>query len=61
MIDHRELLKKYMAMVGECEGVTFVYDHPSLSEEEYEELRKIEEEGPSVPPFEANRRVTCQD
>ena len=48
MLDYRELLKKYMALVVREEGVTFVnrnYGTPShMTEEEWEALVQIHEE-----------------
>lgn len=45
-IDHRELLRKYMDHVAECEGVTFVEDgrkrSEQFSEEEWAELQEID-------------------
>lgn len=47
-MDYRELLKRYMAKVCDCEGVSFVEswspDDEILSEEDTEELLKIQKE-----------------
>lgn len=43
-MDYRELLKKYMNMVGEAEGITYVHHSETLSNEEFAELEKIEGE-----------------
>lgn len=55
-MDHRQLLKKYIYHVGECEGTTFLSDlHRPLSkyreaftDEEWAELQKLENESLSV-------------
>jgi len=54
VINHRELLKKYMSYVGEWEGVNFVsgkstdeyelFCGATISTEEFEELQKMAEE-----------------
>lgn len=47
MIDYRELIKKYIHLVGEEEGISFINkarNYPHLSKEEVEELEKLEQE-----------------
>jgi len=44
MINYREILIKYIDIVGEAEGVSFIYHHPSLSNEEFKALEECEEE-----------------
>lgn len=46
MIDHRELLKKYMMIVGEAEGIDFA-DYPcpvEISDKERAELLRLSKE-----------------
>ena len=49
-MDHAELLKKYMAHVLASEGITFLdyrnrySDFPQFTDEEWEELTRIEKE-----------------
>lgn len=50
-MDYKELLKKYMQHVGDCEGTTFVHllnsgaaREVDFSDEEVEALEKIHEE-----------------
>ncbi len=48
-MDYRDLLKKYMKHVGECEGIDYVgeYDRHAtniFSDEEWAELRNISDE-----------------
>jgi len=45
-IDYRDLLKRYMDMVGVCEGTTFISSAKEMgtfSDEEIEELRRIDD------------------
>ena len=47
-MDYRELLKKYINHVGECEGITFLRygEKPDfITDEEWAELQKIAKEG----------------
>lgn len=47
MIDYRELIKKYINHVGECEGVSFIQNNylgKEFSKEEKEELIKLDKE-----------------
>jgi hypothetical protein len=45
-IDYKDLLKKYISHVRECEGVSFINGYGvsdiSFSKEELEELKRIE-------------------
>lgn len=45
-IDYRNLLKKYINHVGECEGTVFLSStyEDSFTKEEYDELLKINKE-----------------
>ena len=46
-MNYRELLIKYMALVGSCEGVYFIPNHndySAFSQEEIDELIKISSE-----------------
>jgi len=46
-MDYKELLKKYMAHVGDCEGVNCLDQTPAsglFSQEEWDELQKLEGE-----------------
>lgn len=65
-MDHRELLKKYIEHVSEYEGVSFLADHtrssydgmPVFTDEEWDELKKIESEiEVYVPPVRPMRRI----
>lgn len=51
MMSHRDLLKKYMHLVAQEEGVTFLHNRPDpfvdtsqFTEEEWRELKEIESE-----------------
>jgi hypothetical protein len=51
MMDYRELLKKYINHVGDCEGTTFLGDHDrgdardfEFTDEEWTELQKLDKE-----------------
>jgi hypothetical protein len=62
MIDHRDLLKRYIDHVGQCEGVTYLSDHAlgigdhsmwgdkgppvKFTSEEVAELRRLSAEDP---------------
>lgn len=58
-MDYRELLKKYMNLVGEREGVNYVDTVPNgdsylrlpITQDEAEELRRIDAELESELPF----------
>ena len=52
-MDYRELLKKYIQIVIECEGVTFIPNSiagEEISQEELDELKNLETEqlGPDI-------------
>ena len=47
MVDYRELLKKYIEHVGDCEGTDFIYRHMDMydfSEEEAAILNQLSKE-----------------
>jgi hypothetical protein len=49
MIDHRELLKKYIDHVGNCEGTDFLNigyrgGNPEFTDEEWAELVRLRDE-----------------
>lgn len=61
-MDYRELLKRYIAHVIDCEGVDFI-DHPwrdpSATTEQIAELRKLSDEVLSEGPYATQYHPGC--
>ncbi len=52
-MDYRDLLMRYICHVGECEGISFIFDSertPWFSDEQWEELKRLDVESKAIPP-----------
>lgn len=55
-MDYRELLMKYIAHVGDCEGITYVHhigqrsDSVKFTEDEKAELKRLDDESRKYTP-----------